>query len=198
MLWPRGHPGISSPESLRGLESLRALPSVSPATHLQQVPVGFHRFEPVECNGVATAPGNVTYPTRNFATLGPFYCYTNTHMWRVCGVMHCALLLHVAMQIGLSHLSEKRAWRIVSEDSGARRPFLLIVRTPWIVTAVCAASTRGFSEFPAYSQVYLRNYNVWSLIKHHQDTLRAQLFPLYLYSYGRRLPGLRSGASPCG
>ena len=33
------------------------------------------------------------------------------------------------MQIGLSHLSEKRAWRIVSEDSGARRPFLLIVRT---------------------------------------------------------------------
>jgi hypothetical protein len=43
--------------------------------------------------------------------------------------MHCALLLHVAMQIGLSHLSEKRAWRIVSEDSGVRRPFLLIVRT---------------------------------------------------------------------
>jgi hypothetical protein len=33
------------------------------------------------------------------------------------------------MQIGLSHLSEKRAWRIVSEDSGDRRPFLLIVRT---------------------------------------------------------------------
>src|ERR1039457_1123121 len=43
--------------------------------------------------------------------------------------MHCALLLHVAMQIGLSHLSEKRAWRIVSEDSGVHRPFLLIVRT---------------------------------------------------------------------
>ena len=66
------------------------------------------------------------------------------------------------MQIGLSHLSEKRAWRIVSEDSGARRPFLLIVRTSWFVTAACAASTRGFSGFPAYSQVYLRNYNVWS------------------------------------
>ena len=66
------------------------------------------------------------------------------------------------MQFGLSHLSEKRAWRIVSEDSGDRRPFLLIVRTPRIVTAADAASTGGFSEFPAYGQVYLRNYNIWS------------------------------------
>ena len=64
------------------------------------------------------------------------------------------------MQFGLSHLSEKRAWRIVSEDSGDRRPFLLIVRTPRIVTAADAASTGGFSEFPAYSQVYFRNYNI--------------------------------------
>ena len=47
------------------------------------------------------------------------------------------------MQIGLSHLSEKRAWRIVSEDSGARRPFLLIVRTSWIVTAAMGPATVG-------------------------------------------------------
>ena len=41
------------------------------------------------------------------------------------------------------------------------RPFLLIVRTPQIFTAVIpTASTGGFSEFPAYSQVYLRNYNL--------------------------------------
>ena len=73
--------------------------------------------------------------------------------------MHCALLLHVAMQIGLSHLSEKRAWRIVSEDSGDCRPFLLIARTSEFVTAACATSTRGFSGFPAFGQVYLRNYN---------------------------------------
>jgi hypothetical protein len=63
------------------------------------------------------------------------------------------------MQIGLSHLSEKRAWRIVSEDSGVRRSFLLIVRTLQIVTAAHAASTEGCTGFPAYSQVYLRNYN---------------------------------------
>ena len=49
--------------------------------------------------------------------------------------MHCALLLHVAMQFGLSHLFEKRAWRKVSEDSGVSRSFLLIVCTSWIVTA---------------------------------------------------------------
>ena len=45
------------------------------------------------------------------------------------------------MQIGLSHLSEKRAWRLVSEDSGGCRSFLLIARTLQIVTAARAAST---------------------------------------------------------
>jgi hypothetical protein len=102
------------------------------------------------------------------------------------------------MQIGLSHLFEKRAWRIVSEDSGVSRSFLLIVRTSWIITAVHTASTRGFSGFPAYSQVYLRNYNVWSYQNAPSKYSAALLFPFYLYSYGRRLPGLRSGASPCG
>jgi hypothetical protein len=76
--------------------------------------------------------------------------------------MHCTPLLHVAMQIGLSHLSEKRAWRLVSEDSGDCRSFLLIARALQFVTAACAASTEGFSGFPAYGQVYLRNYNVQS------------------------------------
>ncbi len=36
---------------------------------LQQPSLGFHRFEPVDWRGVATALGNVTYPTRNFARL---------------------------------------------------------------------------------------------------------------------------------
>jgi len=49
------------------------------------------------------------------------------------------------------------------------------------------------TEFPAYSQVYLRNYNIWSFLK-----LCAIDCPFSLYSYGRRLPGLRSRASPCG
>ena len=55
-------------------------------------------------------------------TLGPFWSFINTQMSRIEGVLHCALLLHVAMQFGLYHLPEQGAWRKVSEDSGAR-PF---------------------------------------------------------------------------
>ena len=47
-------------------------------------------------------------------------------MSRIEGVLHCALLLHVAMQFGLYHLPEQGAWRKVSEDSGGDRSFLLI------------------------------------------------------------------------
>jgi hypothetical protein len=77
VLWPRGHPGISTPESLRGFDLRRILPSVLPAMPLHEASEGFHRFEPVVWNGVATVPGNVTYPTRNFATLGPFLVLIN-------------------------------------------------------------------------------------------------------------------------
>ena len=63
------------------------------------------------------------------------------------------------MQIGLSHHSEGSAWRLVSEDSGDRRSFLLIVRTFRFSLQLAAASTNGYSEFPAFGQVYLRNYN---------------------------------------
>src|SRR5436853_5131271 len=47
-----------------------------------------------------------------------------------------------------------RAWRTVSEDP--LPGFLLIVRTGRIVTASCEASSAGYSEFPAYSQVLKR------------------------------------------
>jgi hypothetical protein len=69
VLWLCGHPGISTPESLRGFELSRILPSVLPVTDLHVLSCGFHRFEPVKWNGVATAPGNITYPTRNFARI---------------------------------------------------------------------------------------------------------------------------------
>ena len=47
-------------------------PRYCPRRPCNETSCGFHRFEPVVWNGVATVPGNVTYPTRNFATLGPF------------------------------------------------------------------------------------------------------------------------------
>ena len=101
-----------------------------------------------------------TYPTRNFATLGPFLLLDQNGIFAFlieqCIAHH---FLHVAMQIGLSHLLEKGARRIVSEDSGDRPAFPADCPHRQIVTAAAAASTYGCSEFPAYSQVYLRNYN---------------------------------------
>jgi hypothetical protein len=87
--------------------------------------------------------GNFTYPTRNFATLGPFVLLHQQANCPVCGDTPCTHLLHVAMQIGLSHPFEQRARRIVSEESGESRSFLLIVRTSRFVTATRVASTGG-------------------------------------------------------
>ena len=93
------------------------LPSVLPLARLR-APVGFHRFEPVEWNGITPAPGNVTYPTRNFATLGPFACCYARRGRRGRG--HFCRALRVAAKAGLYHHdSERRVWRIVSEDSQA-------------------------------------------------------------------------------
>ncbi len=120
-------------------------------------------------------------------TLGPFWSFINTQKSRVNGVSHCALLLHVAMQFGLYHPFEQRAWRKVSEDSGESRPFLLIDCTVEIFTTarVRAMSTHRYSVFPAYSQVYLRNYNFRScpnLLTHElyivDSTLRLPIAPI--------------------
>ena len=107
------------------------------------------------------------------------------------------------MQFGLYHLLEQGAWRKVSEDSGESRPFLLIDCTERIFTTarLRAMSTVRYSVFPAYSQVYLRNYNYRScpnLLTHELYIVDSTLAFTNAYSYGRRLPGLRSRASPCG
>jgi len=107
------------------------------------------------------------------------------------------------MQFGLYHLLEKGAWRKVSEDSGESRPFLLIDCTEQIFTTARrrAMSTVRYSVFPAYSQVYLRNYNYRSCPNSTNPELYivdSTLAFTNAYSYGRRLPGLRSRASPCG
>ena len=107
------------------------------------------------------------------------------------------------MQFGLYHLPEKGAWRKVSEDSGESRPFLLIDCTEQIFTTARrrTMSTNRYSVFPAYSQVYLRNYNYRScpnLLTHELYIVDSTLSSTNAYSYGRRLPGLRSRASPCG
>jgi len=107
------------------------------------------------------------------------------------------------MQFGLYHPLEKGAWRKVSEDSGESRPFLLIDCAEQIFTTARfrAMSTVRYSVFPAYSQVYLRNYNYRScpnFLTHELYIVDSTLSSTNAYSYGRRLPGLRSRASPCG
>ena len=65
------------------------------------------------------------------------------------------------MQSGLSlrtDLGSQIVWRQVSEDSAPfrMRPFLLIICTPSLVTAARAASSRRFSDVPAFGQILLR------------------------------------------
>jgi len=52
----------------------------------------------------------------------------------------------------------RAVWRTVSEDPRAHSSFLLIVRTSRFVTRSRASSGR-YSDVPAYSQIYFRNYN---------------------------------------
>ena len=67
------HPGIL-PLSRYGDRVATILPSVLPATHLHVCREGSTDLSRIK-NGIASVPGNVTYPTRNFATLGPsIYC----------------------------------------------------------------------------------------------------------------------------
>jgi hypothetical protein len=114
------HPGIS-PLSRYGIQLALVLPSVLPVMSLQ-TSCGLHRFEPVRWNGVATALGNVTYPTRNFATLGPFICYEpacSLHVVRETTRLRTRL--PPAYRYAARTVSSTRrisgAWRAVSEDS---------------------------------------------------------------------------------
>jgi hypothetical protein len=59
------------------------------------------------------------------------------------------------MQMGPYLQLFRPVWRMASEDSARdEQSFLLIVRTRRIITARC--SSAGFSGFPAYSQILLR------------------------------------------
>ena len=83
-----------------------------------------------------------TYPTRNFATLGPFSLLLAAPLASRAGLDRFRRALHVAMQVGLSHLHLRTppfleaslvslseglgcgVWRIVSEDSRVSSPGL--------------------------------------------------------------------------
>src|SRR5690348_11622 len=98
-------------------------------------------------DGIAPAPGNVTYPTRNFA----WSCYSRLTSggWSFLPASACR---HAARTVASSAKADVR--RSVSEDSEGEdrlRPFLLIVRTHHVVTA--GRGSVGYSEFPAYGRI---------------------------------------------
>jgi hypothetical protein len=90
-----------TPESLRGSESLRILPSVLPVTSLHETSFGFHRFEPVV--GTMSPLSRAMLLTRQGISLGPYSVFVQkctSHNGAKQRVPF-TLLLHVAMQMGL-------------------------------------------------------------------------------------------------
>jgi hypothetical protein len=67
------HPGISTPESLRGSPGGDLTLGIALGACMRRW--GFTDLSRL-MDGIAPVPGNVTYPTRNFATLGPFVSVT--------------------------------------------------------------------------------------------------------------------------
>jgi len=76
-----------------------------------------------------------------------------------------------------------------------QEPFLLIVRTSWIFTANRSwrvpKDSRSFQHIARF--IYVTTITVIN-----QTLCSSNCYHSSAYSYGRRLPGLRSGASPCG
>jgi hypothetical protein len=115
---PRGSIQGSQPLSRYGDQSLDLTLGITRAV-LQQPSLGFHRFEPVVWNDVATVPGNVTYPTRNFAlTLTAVFvqkCSTFTELSDVflsrCSCMSPCRWDYIFIDENVD------VWRVVSEDS---------------------------------------------------------------------------------
>ena len=130
-----------------------------------------------------------TYPTRNFATLGTLVTPPFTPKGQTGWPDHFCPAPHVAMRVGLSHRRSRGAWRTVSEDPLGhfipgfpadcphRTDFHCPCRRPY-VGPVTWTSTAGYSDVPAYSQVYPPPVGTNG------------------YSYRRRLPGLWFRASP--
>ena len=111
---------LSTPESLRGSELLRILPSVLPVTPLHEASCGLHRFEPVV--GTMSPLSRAILLTRQGISLVPYL--------RVCAEMHshsgratCSFHIAPACRHADGTISSPTicnsfgVWRVVSEDS---------------------------------------------------------------------------------
>ena len=105
-------------------------------------------------------------PDKEFRYLRTVHSVTSPRLGRPA---HFWPALTVAREIGLSHLDrsdpiEPGVWSLRIPHKSLRRcadsvkPFLLIVRTGRIVTALVALVAPDTPDIPAYSRVCLRNY----------------------------------------
>ena len=150
-----------------------------------------------------------TYPTRNFATLGPFICVNDRNLFnrgqsKINSNPSCR---HEDRTISSSIWID--AWRVVSEDSSLRWPFLLIICTfafsrgdpfnPRLNKTPITRMKAGFTNFSFVAKDT-------QMFQHIAKFVHGTTIPLTtrgrarcpIHSYGRHSLGLRFVASPCG
>ena len=89
VLWLRLPSRDLTPESLRGSESLRILPSVLPVTSLHETSFGLHRFEPVV--GAVLPPSWAMSLTRQGISLIVFF-HVKPHRTNNVFLSHCSCM----------------------------------------------------------------------------------------------------------
>ena len=144
---------VSHTLSRYGDRAITILPSVLPAALLQRRE-GFTDLSRL-VDGIAPAPGNVTYPTRNFAQ---FCCPSQVSEWGP-DISAGLCMSPCSSDFLFDLLRHRRSSGVKSlriSHQKLMRSFLLIICTPSIVTADCSASSWRFSDVPAYGQILLR------------------------------------------
>jgi hypothetical protein len=117
--------------------------------------VGLPRYEPV-CTAPRGAGGKFYLPDKEFRYLR-HSCYSSARAERLGRFCSAQLSTSPWRSDHLIALGQG-VWRMASEDSAelvqrVRQSFLLIVRIGRIVTARFRASSAGYSDVPAYSQI---------------------------------------------
>src|SRR6266571_2844291 len=126
-----------------------------------EAPGRLPRYEPDSLSLLTERRGKLSLPDKEFRYLRTVHSVTSPRLGRPA---HFWPALTVAREIGLSHLDrsdpiEPGVWSLRIPHKSLRRcadsvkPFLLIVRTGRIVTALVALVAPDTPDIPAYSRV---------------------------------------------
>lgn len=144
----------TSKQSLQGHKHLHAWTSLGITRIKVLFMGGLHRYEPDLQRRVAAPRGKLSL-TRQGISLIVVTHRQNFHLWDQTFLLISAYR-YADRTISSLAISIASAWRVVSEDSNRSWSFLLIICTQRIVTAINMASSVGYSGFPAFGQVLLR------------------------------------------